>query len=140
MIRFVDGEWAALFEASIGKFGIFGTKIYSQYQTYGTLDGVLDLWLLLEGDRAVGAASRLDGIHFCYQRAHTTFTTTGNNTFEQDISYCIFLCLLYSICTIFPSAPGAKCFRPIQFYSQTFTLKGMIGRNTFFAAASGKDK
>ena len=61
MIRFADGEWAALFEGTIGKFGIVGTKRYSQYQTYGTSDGVLDLWLLLEGDRAVGAASRLGG-------------------------------------------------------------------------------
>lgn len=61
MIRYAGGEWAALFEASVGKFGIFGTKIYSQYQTYGLSDGVLDLWLLLDGDRAVGAVSRLDG-------------------------------------------------------------------------------
>lgn len=61
MIRFVSPELVPLFEESVGRFGIFGTKIYSQYQTYGVTDGILDLWLLLAGDRAVGAVSRLDG-------------------------------------------------------------------------------
>lgn len=61
MIRFVTPEWAPLLEASADKFGIFGTKIYSQYRTYGTTDGILDVWLLLDGGRAVGAVSRLDG-------------------------------------------------------------------------------
>ena len=61
MIRYVGSELIPLFVESIGNFGIFGTKIYAQYQTYGVSDGVLDLWLLLGGDRAVGAVSRLDG-------------------------------------------------------------------------------
>lgn len=59
MIRFVTSDMAPLLLDFCAKFGIFGTKIYSQYQTYGTESGVVDFWLVLEDALPVGAVSRL---------------------------------------------------------------------------------
>lgn len=62
MIRFVTPELAALLCEKSVQFGIFGTKIYAQYQTYGAQSGILDLWLLFDETHVTGCVSRLGGL------------------------------------------------------------------------------
>ncbi|MEY8359119.1 GNAT family N-acetyltransferase [Anaerotruncus colihominis] len=62
MIRFVTPELEALFCEKSVQFGIFGTKIYSQYQTYGSQSGILDLWLSFDDTYVTGCVSRFGGL------------------------------------------------------------------------------
>ncbi|WP_302779160.1 GNAT family N-acetyltransferase [Anaerotruncus colihominis] len=62
MIRFVTPELEALFCEKSVQFGIFGAKIYSQYQTYGAQSGILDMWLLFDDTYVTGCVSRFGGL------------------------------------------------------------------------------
>ena len=62
MICFVTPELEALFCEKSVQFGIFGAKIYSQYQTYGAQSGILDLWLLFDDTYVTGCVSRFGGL------------------------------------------------------------------------------
>ena len=62
MIRFVTPELEALFCEKSVQFGIFGAKIYSQYQTYGAQSGILDMWLWFDDTYVTGCVSRFGGL------------------------------------------------------------------------------
>ena len=64
MIRLAEGPLAPQFWQLAEQWGIFGTKLYAQGRIYGLSGGPLEVWLLLAGERPVGALSRLGGA-FC---------------------------------------------------------------------------
>ncbi len=64
MIRLAEGPLAPQFWQLAEQWGIFGTKLYAQGRIYGLSGGPLEVWLLLAGERPVGALSRLGGV-FC---------------------------------------------------------------------------
>jgi len=61
MIRFVTPELEPVFVQKIDEFGIFATKIYSQYQTYGAQSGIVDFWIAAEDEEITGVISKLGG-------------------------------------------------------------------------------